>query len=304
MHDSTSLCTAVNFEIGSSNSSVYPPNAGGALVKCPYCASYADEYPGSDYWQLTFADFKNAHAAQSRRMQRVGIAPDREHLLLSGHMMDHHSTLYLCPMCGWWIAVDEAILPAIKWQLWYVMLTSVAVLHEFAIGNTGIPIDEVRRYLMRKFAARNSLHPRMFEETVASVFRDHGYQSTVTAYTRDGGIDVVLTGPNEERIGVQVKRYQRAIQVEQIREFLGALTIGKYTRGLFVTTSKFQRGARKLAGYCCKQHIPIELIDAESFLEMLGIAQLKNGVNPEDCQIGKNRPLQFNLHTHLNLNSL
>jgi restriction system protein len=287
-----------------SNSSVYPPNAGGACIKCPYCGNYPEEYSGSDYWELTFADFKKAHTAQSRRMKRAGVAPDPEHLELSGQVTDHYSTLYLCPMCGWWIAVDEAVLPAVRWQYWYIMLTSVAMLQELDLGDIKTPVREVRSYLMRKFSARKLLHPRLFEETVASVFRDHGYQSTVTAYTRDGGIDVVLTGPNREHIGVQVKRYRRAIQVEQIRAFLGALTIGKYTRGIFVTTSNYQRGSRKLAAYCCEHHTPIELVDAPSFLEILGIAQLKNGVHPEECNIGKDQPLRFNMHTHLNLNSL
>jgi restriction system protein len=54
----------------------------------------------------------------------------------------------------------------------------------------------------------------MFEETVASVFRSLGYDATVTAYSGDGGIDVILH-KGEERIGVQVKRYRNSISVEQ-----------------------------------------------------------------------------------------
>jgi restriction system protein len=40
------------------------------------------------------------------------------------------------------------------------------------------------------------LHPRVFEEVVGSVFKDHGWQVKVTAYTGDDGVDVVLNnGP-------------------------------------------------------------------------------------------------------------
>jgi restriction system protein len=272
-------------------------------INCIYCGSITNDYPCRDYWQLTFEDFNRAHRPTARIMKRQMGVPAR-HVQPSGDLCDRHSVLHICPMCGWWLAVDRATLPAIEWQLWHITLISTAVLQELDVSDINIPVSEVRRYLMRRFEARHSLHPRVFEETVASVFTDHGYTATATAYTCDGGIDVVLVGNKEERIGIQVKRHKRSIQVEQIRAFLGALTLGGYTRGIFVASSKFQRGAKSLASYSTARHIPIELMDAARFFEALGVAQLNNAPTPEDCGFAGPLPLKFSLHSDFHLNSL
>lgn len=261
------------------------------------------EYESSDYWRLGFDDFKMAHDRYVRRMARAGILTDPKHSQLSGGLSNHSSYLHICPMCGWWLAVDRAILSAIEWQHWYITLISSSVLQELDVTDIRVPVNDVRNYLARRFEARRSLHPRIFEETVASVFEDHGYRATVTAYSRDGGIDVVLVGANGDRIGVQVKRYQRSIEVEQIRSFLGALIVGRYTRGIFVSAADFQRGAKKLAKHCTNQHIPIELVDGKRFLELLGIAQLNKGPDPNLCGFRKDYPPKFSLYSDYNLNS-
>jgi hypothetical protein len=86
----------------------------------------------------------------------------------------------------------------------------------------------------------------------------------------------VLDGPEDRTVGVQVKRYhrERRIEAEQIRSFTGALVLNGYTRGVFVTTSDFRRGARRTADKSAAIGYPIELMNAEQFLEALGIAQI------------------------------
>ena len=96
---------------------------------------------------------------------------------------------------------------------------------------------------MAKSNARFTIQPRLFEETVASVFRTLGYRAVVTSYSGDDGIDVILENDSGTFLGVQVKRYQDRIKVSQIRELLGALVINGMTRGIFITTSDFQSGA-------------------------------------------------------------
>ena len=136
------------------------------------------------------------------------------------------------------------------------------------------PLDEIRRYLLAKYDARFLIYPHIFEDTVASVFRDVGYDTFVTARTGDDGIDVILHGPNRERIGVQVKRWKNAIKAEQIRALAGALILGRYTKGVFVTTSRFQPGAEDTTRRFKMLGIPIELLDAHKFFDVLKIAQL------------------------------
>jgi restriction system protein len=113
----------------------------------------------------------------------------------------------------------------------------------------------------------------MFEEIVASVFRDLGYDARVTAYSGDDGVDVVLDGPSGVLIGVQVKRYRDSIKVEQIRALTGALVLGGLTRGVFVTTSTFQKGAADTAERMATRGYQIELMNADRFYDALKIAQ-------------------------------
>ena len=120
------------------------------------------------------------------------------------------------------------------------------------------------------------INPRTFEKVVASIFKDHGYLARVTAYSGDGGIDVILEGKDGDLIGVQVKRYKNKISVAQIRELTGALVLNGITKGIFVTTSEFQSGVYSIAKQSTERGYPIELIDATSFLQELKIAQLSN----------------------------
>ncbi|MDF2116379.1 restriction endonuclease [Roseiarcaceae bacterium H3SJ34-1] len=116
------------------------------------------------------------------------------------------------------------------------------------------------------------MHPRLFEETVASVFASVGFTTIVTAYSGDGGIDVVLE-KNGEEIGVQVKRYKDRISVEQIRSLCGALVLRGLTQGIFVTTSSFQSGAEGTAAKFAKKGYKIDLMDSQRFYDVLRLAQ-------------------------------
>ncbi|AIO35684.1 restriction endonuclease family protein [Burkholderia cenocepacia] len=284
----------------------YYPQLFGApeSVHCPYCGSEVDEFKNVDYWGATFEDYKKFYTPTMRDWIRAGMAPGKFHTRLDGSVLEQRSSLFICPLCGWWVALEQAILPALKWQHWCITLFATAVLKELALSDIDTPLDQVRKYLLRRFEARHSMHPRLFEETVASVFRDFGYDSALTTYSRDGGIDVILRDGNDQEIGVQVKRWKKSIQVEQIRSFLGALTLGGYAKGIFVSTTKFQRGAIAAAVQCTERHIPIELIDADSFFDMLGVAQLKNSPDPSQCGINKNSPPCFELYSLMHLNAL
>lgn len=155
---------------------------------------------------------------------------------------------------------------------------AIGSLQEFDLADVSTPLNELRRYLLMHADSLYKVHPRRFEEIVCSVFRDLGYIARATAYTHDGGVDVVLENASAGKIGVQVKRHarNRPIEVEQIRSFAGALLVNGYTKGVFVTTSSFRRGARAVAERLGTIGYPIEIVDAARFFEMLGMAQLKS----------------------------
>ena len=181
--------------------------------------------------------------------------------------------LGICPACGWWKYVLETQfggkgVPSIT--------TKIGSLKKLDLADISLPLQEVRAYLVARYEARFETHPRLFEEVVASVFRDHGFEADVTAYSGDGGIDVNLRGDEQGSIGVQVKRYKGRISVGQIRELTGALVINGHTKGIFVTTSEFESGANKTAAMSSDRGYPVELVDGHAFLDALKIAQLSS----------------------------
>jgi restriction system protein len=147
------------------------------------------------------------------------------------------------------------------------------MLRKMDVSDQSMPLEEIRDYLVARYEDRFVVDPWRFEDVVASVYRDHGYFARVTARNGDGGIDVVLDGPGDVQIGVQVKRYRYKISVEQIRSFVGALVVNGLTKGMFVTTSRFQSGCDRTATVAALAGYPVELVDAQRFYEALKIAQ-------------------------------
>ena len=67
---------------------------------------------------------------------------------------------------------------------------------------------------------------------------------------------------------------------------MGALVLEGHTRGIFVTTSDFQSGAADVAARSAARGIPIELVNAERFLEMLHVTARQPYADPEDWGSG------------------
>jgi restriction system protein len=151
---------------------------------------------------------------------------------------------------------------------------AAASLRELDISDISSPIEDIRSYLAAKYERRFTVHPRLFEETVASVFGNLGYKAEVTAYSSDGGIDVILKRAGET-IGIQVKRYKDRIKVEQIRSLAGALLLNGLTCGIFLTTSAFRRGANVTTAKYAARGYKLHLLDAPRFYDALKIAQRK-----------------------------
>lgn len=183
--------------------------------------------------------------------------------------------LSLCPVCGWWSVyrIIHNRFPETEEIEGYA--GAIGSLKELDLADISIPLCEIRSYIAAKPESRFDVNPKLFEDIVSSIFSDFGWITRVTAYRGDGGIDIVLDGKGSQTIGVQVKRYKRAIEAEQIRAFAGALLVNGYTRGVYVTTSNFRRGAKKTSECLQVRGYPIELVDAIKFLNALGIAQME-----------------------------
>lgn len=187
--------------------------------------------------------------------------------------------LSICPQCGWWTVyrIHQGEFPRTA-GIAESHSGNIGCLKELDLTDISIPLNEIRQYLLAKRESVYDVHPRRFEEIVSSVFSNLGWNARVTAYSGDDGIDVILDGPCNCTVGVQVKRNkkERKVEAEQIRSLAGALLLGGHTRGVFVTTSSFRSGAIEVAEKSSAIGYPIELIDAERFFQALGISQIKS----------------------------
>jgi restriction system protein len=95
------------------------------------------------------------------------------------------------------------------------------------------------------------LTPRKFEELVAELFRDMGYDVKLTKATRDGGKDILAAIKTE--IGqllclIDAKRYREdhKIGVSLVRTLIGTLCDHQATSAMMVTTSSYSKDAHAL----------------------------------------------------------
>jgi hypothetical protein len=89
-----------------------------------------------------------------------------------------------------------------------------------------------------------------FEKFVQELFDNMGYRLLLTPASYDGGIDLIGTrlGPSSIRVAVQCKHYQdRTVSVNEVRDFWGATTGGKFGEMWFITTGRFSKDAMKFA---------------------------------------------------------
>ncbi len=139
----------------------------------------------------------------------------------------HHTerVVRYCALCGWWaLRQDSHGTDNAGAYAFTNTHGAIGSLMELDLQDRSVAIDDARAYLAVRFEKRADLHPKTCEEVVASVYRDLGYLDVrVTGCSNDGGIDIIMEGPNDSLVGVQVKRYRNKIGVEQIRAFTGAL---------------------------------------------------------------------------------
>jgi restriction system protein len=182
----------------------------------------------------------------------------------------------VCPTCGWWIVyrVEHSHLGCdIRIEEW----AAAGALRNLSLTDISTPIDEIQQYLVARYNDRHIVHPRIYEEVVGSVFHSLGYDSCVTAYSGDGGIDVmVFNRSDDEQIGIQVKRRNGKIQAGQIRELAGALVLNDLTRGIFITTTDYTKGAESTARKYGERNLPIELWNADRFFDALKLCTRPN----------------------------
>lgn len=112
--------------------------------------------------------------------------------------------------------------------------------------------NEIKKYLKKHPEKLYELSPRKFEELVASILKDLGFDVELTQATRDGGRDIIAHVRNavcSYLTHIECKRYapDNKVGVGIVREVLGVHHIRKATKSIIVTTSFFSNDAIKEA---------------------------------------------------------
>lgn len=94
-----------------------------------------------------------------------------------------------------------------------------------------------------------TLTPRKFEELIADLLTDLGYDVELTPATRDGGKDILayMTTPHGKLLClVEAKKHRRdrPVGVELVRQLYGTLTDADASSAMLVTTSSFSKEAK------------------------------------------------------------
>lgn len=111
--------------------------------------------------------------------------------------------------------------------------------------------EKILRNLKKRPTDLFKLTPRQFEEVIADLLQDMGYEVTLTQQTRDGGKDILAQKKTE--IGtilclVDAKRYKQTfkIGVGMVRTLLGTLADYNATSAMLATTSTYSKDARAM----------------------------------------------------------
>ena len=113
------------------------------------------------------------------------------------------------------------------------------------------------------------LTAKEFEELIAELLAAEGFTNiSVTGRAGDGGVDIAARCQRPFIQGcyiVQCKKYYyRRVSPKEVKEFRGSIADRQATKGAFVTTGSFSRGARKFA-----QDTGIAAIDGTEVVALL-----------------------------------
>ena len=108
--------------------------------------------------------------------------------------------------------------------------------------------DELIAYLAKYPEKMRDLEPRQFEELIADMFKNQGYNVELTPLSRDGGRDVIAVRNDclgTVMIYTECKRYaaENKVGVQIARGLYGVIAAENVTRGVIATTSSFTKDA-------------------------------------------------------------
>jgi len=201
------------------------------------------------------------------------------------HYAEQHQRLEvaICRRCGWWSARKQWAHLSMDGMHCYQSFRAVVrgKLRVFDTAEQDTPYQKAVEHLALGHARIAETHPRHVEQLVTDMLREAlPCKLELTKQSKDGGYDILGFESEGGPFLVEVKRYQRPVGVEVIRELTGVLFREGMSRGLVVSAaSGFTSGARQEASEIAVTRPPfhhgirLEFMDAQdvaAFLDVRG----------------------------------
>lgn len=106
-----------------------------------------------------------------------------------------------------------------------------------------------KKKILNKDVNVNNMTGVEFENYIATILKDFGFNVSGTPVTGDQGADLIAT-KNDKVLVIQAKRYSGAVGNKAIQEVMGALNYYGGDNAVVITNSKFTPAAKKLARKC------------------------------------------------------
>ncbi|MGI4803595.1 MAG: restriction endonuclease, partial [Janthinobacterium lividum] len=192
-------------------------------------------------------------------------------------LYDSINLLFFCYKCGWWQLRQEFDFEnnsKINWAYQYH-----SILDTIDIASNEVEIDNLKKHLLSNWSDRRFIAASKAEELVRDILKEHlscdVFYTTSKVNTPDGGIDLYICYDNTSiKTAVQVKRrVNREIEsIHEVRNFVGAMVIAGFQKGIFVTTAeRFTRNTYQVPQKLklTQTRLELDLIDGDALLKIM-----------------------------------
>jgi hypothetical protein len=156
-----------------------------------------------------------------------------------------------------------------------ILIITGGILKKFDLSATEIPAKALAAHMSRVPDDRFHVPWQHMESLVGSIFRETmSCEVTVTAHSKDGGVDFIGFDSESGPFVVQVKRYSKPVGVAIVRELVGAMVDFGHCHGILVSTSDFTSPANEYVERVTaapENPYRIELVDGEKLLQYLDL---------------------------------
>ena len=128
---------------------------------------------------------------------------------------------------------------------------------------------------------------REFEEIIAEIFRENGFDVDLTKKTRDGGKDIIAIHKSSMGIDtcylIECKKYapNNKVGVGIVRTLYGVhSSLDGANKSIIATTSSFTSGAKQFANDCLRSKWHMDLKDHNDVLKWINAYRYTNHLNP------------------------